>query len=66
MVNANLLRAEMAKNDVTINELAKIMGVSERTAFNKLKNGNFYVDEALAIIKALKIKNGVQIFLARK
>jgi transcriptional antiterminator len=65
VVKTNLLRAEMAKNGLTIKDLACIMGVTERTAANKLKNGNFYVDEAFLIIKALKIKNGVQIFLSQ-
>lgn len=44
-------------------EVAKAIRVSEKTFYNKMKNGVFRTDEAEAITEFLKIPNPEDIFL---
>ena len=64
MLNANELRAEMARNGYTQKELAKLIGISEKTFISRMKRGVFGTDEAFVIVKALNIKDPCSIFFA--
>lgn len=44
-------------------EVAKSIGVCEKTFYNKMKNGVFRTDEAEAMTEFLKIPNPEDIFL---
>ena len=66
MLDRNALRAEMARNQTTQKELAKIVGISEKTFISKMKKGVFGTDEAQIIIDTLKITNPSAIFFAQK
>lgn len=65
MVNVKELKAEMTRNGYTQERLAAEMGISSRTLCSKLKKGVFGTDEVEKIVKILKIKNPVPIFLAK-
>lgn len=66
MLDKNALRAEMARNGVTQKELAKTVGISEKTFILKMKKGVFGTDEAQIMIDTLGIKNPADIFFAKK
>lgn len=66
MLNRNELRAEMARNGITQRELAKVVGVSEKTFILKMKKGVFATDEAQAMIDFLHIKDPAAIFFAKE
>ncbi len=65
MLDRNGLRAEMARNGMTQKELAKKVGVSEKTFISKMKKGVFYTDEAQLIVDVLKIADPSAIFFAK-
>lgn len=65
MLDKNALRAEMARKGITQKELAKTVGVSEKTFISKMKKGVFGTDEAQIIIDALEISNPCAIFFAQ-
>lgn len=66
MLDRNALRAEMARNGITQKELAKTVGVSEKTFISKMKKGVFGTDEAQIIVDRLKIADPCAIFFAKK
>ena len=66
MLDRNALRAEMARNGVTQKELAKAIGISEKTFISRMRRGAFGTDEAQVIVKVLKLKNPTPIFFATK
>lgn len=66
MLDKNALRAEMARKGITQKELAKTVGVSEKTFISKMKKGVFGTDEAQIIIDTLDIANPSSIFFAKQ
>ena len=62
-MNANLLRYEMAKKNMSVSELAKELGIS-RSAFWAKCNGQseFKQSEIMHIISILELKNPSDIF----
>lgn len=66
MLNRNALRAEIVRNGLTQKDIAKIIGISEKTFILKMKKGVFGTDEAEAMIKALGITNPISIFFAEE
>lgn len=66
MLNRNELRAEMARKGITQRELAKIVGVSEKTFIMKMKKGVFGTDEAQIMIDFLEIQDPAAIFFAKQ
>lgn len=56
MVNENLLKSEIAKNGITMGELATKIGISRTSMSLKVKNRrSFTLDEANEICKILNI-----------
>lgn len=64
MVNLNKLRGLMAEHRLTQKDLAKELGLSERTFCERMKNGNFTLGEATELIGILHIENPAAIFFA--
>ena len=62
MLNANALRAEIARNGMTQTSVAKSIGISANTFSMKMKRGTFGIDEAEAIARLLNIRNPGAIF----
>lgn len=65
MLDKNALRAEMARKGMTQKELAKTVGISEKTFILKMKKGVFGTDEAQIIVDTLDIVDPCSIFFAK-
>lgn len=65
MLNANLLKAEIKRNGLTLASTAKMIGVSESTFWRKIRNNSFNLGEADMLIQVLDIKNPGQIFFGQ-
>ena len=66
MLDRNALRAEMARNGLTQKELAKAIGISEKTFISRMKKGVFGTDEAQTMVELLHIDNPSTVFFAKK
>lgn len=62
MFNANALRAEIARNGMTQNSVAKSIGISANTLSAKMKSGKFGIDEVEAICRLLNVRDIGAIF----
>ena len=65
MVDRNALRAEIVRNGLTQKDVAKMIGISEKTFISRMNRGAFGTDEAEIMIRELKIKNPAKIFFAK-
>jgi transcriptional regulator with XRE-family HTH domain len=64
MLDRNALKAEIVRNGLTQKEVAKALGISEKTFISRMRRGVFGTDEAEKMIKVLDIKNPMDIFFA--
>ena len=64
MVNTDEIRARMALLGITQKDLAKTIGISEKTMSFKMRSGKFGLEEAKILIQVLDIKNPSEIFFA--
>lgn len=53
--NECALRAEIARNRLTIEDTAAKIGISKRTFFNKLRKGTWLIDEVYALADTLNL-----------
>lgn len=60
------LKAEIVKKGYTQEQIAKMIGITPKTFYLKMKKGEFKTLEAERIINILGIKNPVEIFLTTK
>lgn len=65
-MNVAKLKGIIAENGYSQREVAKAIGLAEKTFYLKMKKGVFGTDEATAMIKLLKIDNPAEIFLQEK
>ena len=65
-MNTAKLKGIIAERGYSQREVAKAIGVTEKTFYNKMKKGVFGTDEAMAMIELLGIKNPADIFLQKK
>ena len=63
MIKVNELKAEIIKNNLTQADVAKMIGVTPKTFYTKMKRGVFGSDEIQIMIKNLNRKNPMDIFL---
>ena len=66
MIKTNELRGAIAKNNLTQLDVARMIGVTPKTFYQKMKKGVFGSDEIQIMIDELKIDNPVAIFFARE
>lgn len=66
MLNKNALKAEIVRNGLTQKDVAKLIGISEKTFISRMQKGSFGTDEAEIMIRNLGIKNPAEIFFAEK
>lgn len=66
MLAADKLRGIIAERGMSQRQVAKAIGMTEKTFYSKMKRGVFGTDEVDSMIALLKIENPVEIFLARK
>lgn len=64
MLDRNALKAEIVRNGLTQKEVAKLIGISEKTFISRMSKGSFGTDEAEIMIRNLGIKNPSAIFFA--
>ncbi len=65
MVNTNELLGVIAKNKKTQTDVAKMIGVSPKTFYLRMKKGVFGSDEIQIMIDELHIDNPLEIFFAK-
>ena len=65
MVNANMLKGFIATNGLTIEKMAKDMGINPATFYKKINGqSDFYCHEIVDICRILHIKDPIPIFFA--
>lgn len=62
MTDTRKLRALMVEHDLTQADMAKILGISEKTMHNRMKTGIFRTNEVEILMRALGIKDPMPIF----
>ena len=65
MVNTAELRGVIAKNDKSQSDVAKMLNISPKTFYKKMKKGVFGSDEIQIMIDELQIENPMDIFFAK-
>ena len=65
MIKTNELRGVIAKNGYSQSDIAKMIGITPKTFYEKMKNGVFGSDEIQIMIDNLDIKNPIEIFFAK-
>lgn len=66
MVSVDKLRGIIAEKGLSQRQVAKLLGMNEKTFYNKMKRGVFGTDEVEQMIALLHIHNPTDIFLSRK
>lgn len=65
MVNINELRGVIAKNGKTQSDVAKMLNITPKTFYSRMRKGVFGSDEIQIMIKELHIENPMEIFFAK-
>lgn len=65
MIDTNALRGIIAQNGKSQREVAKELGISDKTFYEKMKNGVFNSNEMMSMIELLSIKDPVAIFFTK-
>ena len=66
MIKVNELRGIIIKNEKTQSDVAKMLGISPKTFYAKMKKGVFGSDEIEIMIAGLNIEDPMSIFFARE
>ena len=62
MVATDKLRGIISEKGLSQREVAKCLGITEKTFYSKMKKGVFGTDEAERLVRLLKIKDPASIF----
>lgn len=65
MLDKNALRGEIARNGLTQKDVAKMLGISEKTLISRMKSGIFGTDEVEILIDKLNIKKPMNVFFKK-
>ncbi len=65
-MNTAKLKGIIAEQGLSQREVAKAIGMTEKTFYTKMKKGVFGTDEAIAMVELLKIHNPADIFLCKQ
>lgn len=66
MIKTDELRGVIAKNGYSQSDIARMIGVTPKTFYEKMKSGVFGSDEIQIMIEKLKIEDAMAIFFARE
>lgn len=66
MVNVNELRGVIAKNNKSQADVAKMLNMTSKTFYERMKKGVFGSDEIQIMIDELHIENPMDIFFAQE
>ena len=64
MVATDKLRGIIAERNMSQRQVAKAIGITEKTFYNKMQSGKFDSDEMEKMIILLNIQNPIDIFFA--
>lgn len=64
MIRTDELRGIIAKNGLSQTDVARLIGITPKTFYEKMKIGVFGSDEIQIMIKELRIEDPVSIFFA--
>lgn len=65
MINTNLLKGRIVSKGLSQRKMAKMLGIAEKTFYDKMKKGVFTSNEIEAMMSILEIDNPVEIFLQK-
>ena len=65
MIDTNKLRGAISERGMSQRKIAKILGMTEKTFYTKMKKGVFDSDEMQKMIDVLEIKNPAEVFFAK-
>lgn len=65
MINTNKLRGLIAERGFSQRQVAKHLGITEKTFYTKMQRGVFGTDEVDTMIDLLSIENPMEIFFAK-
>ena len=65
MANVELLKEKMSHSALLVSAIAEKSGILRETLYNRMKSGNFYASEIVALTKVLRLsrKERDEIFL---
>ena len=66
MIKTDELRGLIAKNGYSQTDIAKKIGITPKTFYEKMKNGVFGSDEIEVMINVLQIEDPAAIFFAKQ
>lgn len=66
MIKTDELRGVIAKNGYSQSDIAKMIGITPKTFYEKMKNGVFGSDEIQIMIDNLNIDDPLAIFFAKE
>ena len=66
MIEINKLKAKFVENGFTQSDIAKKLGISDKTMTARMKSGIFGSDEIDKMVEILMIENPADIFFAKK
>lgn len=66
MIKTDDLRGVIAKNGYSQSDIAKMIGITPKTFYDKMKNGVFGSDEIQIMIDNLHIDDPIAIFFAKE
>lgn len=66
MIRTDDLRGLIAKNGLSQSDLAKRIGITPKTFYDKMQKGVFGSDEIQIMIDTLHIENPAEIFFAKE
>lgn len=66
MIKTDELRGIIAKNGYSQSDVAKMIGITPKTFYEKMKTGVFGSNEIQIMIEQLNIENPVPIFFAQE
>ena len=65
MVDTNLLKSKMVLNGKTGEDVAKLLGMTPKTFYTRMKKGWFGTDEIEKMIEYLNLDDPMSIFFAK-
>jgi DNA-binding XRE family transcriptional regulator len=66
VIKTDDLRGVIAKNGLSQTDVARMIGITPKTFYEKMKNGVFGSDEIQIMIEKLNIEDPVSIFFAKE
>ncbi len=65
MANVKLLKSKISESGMTVSAIADKSGIVRETLYNRMKTGNFYASEIVALTRVLRLtkKERDEIFL---